>query len=331
MDNKKQNKSLSCVLIACVAAPIIMIGAVAQAQQTTPTGIPKIPPFKEKPVVALVPKVQPKPLPKPAPVIVTPIAISSYTDPETGLKLASLTKSIEVVNSFTNKDGSIAFVVTARDKTGAAIEVNEGDVWVKTSEGQIATSTVETMKAAKAPIAVTVVMDMSGSMSNHKNKVISTTNNLFKKLPVHTRCNAISFGSSFEHFDGSGMPCNVLSVRGDLLADGNTPAYEALMQALTKLSGLEGYQKLVLFITDGDPSDQPNEKVLRKLKADTKVIFFWVGGNIQDAEQRFRFIADDFIAESSDPFNALSRYIDAFSAQIINQSVVTVSASRADQ
>lgn len=277
----------------------------AMAQDNNSAGIPNFEVFTGENIQALV---------KTAP------ALSSVYDEDTNYVFKSDSQYIEIVNRI-DSSGTPSFVITGQDASGHAVPIKEGDIRVEAKDGSFVPITFETMEQAKAPVLVSVLMDMSGSMAGQEKRVATITNGLFKRLASHMYCQAITFGSSRTVYGGPEAACSRVKVP-KLTAGGNTPVFGTLEDTLTQTRRLKGVQQIVLVITDGEPTDNPSA-TLKTLGESTHIVFFWVGSSDGSrAQAQFEFIADSFIAQNGDPYEALARHVADLDQALRKQVVI---------
>ena len=247
-------------------------------------------------------------------------------DPKNGVSVKVADGNVGLLGPWLTALGKLQYMVSLKDgQTGDALEITPDDISVFLNQ-QPAKYKFKSVKQAKLPSSVIVVMDRSGSMAGAIGKVQEAASYLFDQMPTHMSCQAITFADTHDWYGNPDIPCTASNVGlPTITAGGGTNLYEALQAAYEELNTRNDHvQKAVIVLTDGQPSITPAKEIAEKLKGDTQTLLFWLGDKFDQAETLFAPLADHYVDDSNGALNYLHNYFDVYSDAINKQAVITI-------
>ena len=214
------------------------------------------------------------------------------------------------------------------ENSGEPLEIRLDELEVKDQSNNPVEFQLETLPEAKIPASIIMLIDASGSMSKVMGRVLSSADKLYDKLPEHFHCEAIVFADSTERYGDPTEACDAKNIGlSNVTADGRTYIFTALKSAFRTMNERTDHdQKIVLVLTDGDPSDFDPAlfEELKTMKNDTQVLFFWLGNKYANAEHLYAPLADHYVEDPLGAWRYLNEYFGVFTRKINSQAVVTI-------
>ena len=176
-------------------------------------------------------------------------------------------------------------------------------------------------------IAITLLLDKSGSMYDHMDAVKTTARHFLNILPKKGLCAVGSFDTtvSYAHKDYQSCGDGGFGFEG-LTSGGGTDIYNALGSAYDALGrrNFNGFQKAVIVITDGYTKADPQRKAYLYLdKKDVLTYVYFIGG---DKKDELLGITDHFFANNADIKQSLTQYFGAIGQGFNAQKILRVKA-----
>ena len=257
---------------------------------------------------------------------------STATDPATGVTVTATFGEVSIRSVHDDTTGHVSYVLGLRDKeTGAALLIHEKEITVQDSSSTELPFDLQPFDEAKLPASVIVLVDQSGSMSTVMDEVVQTANWLFDTLPDHISCQAVLFAGEQDWYGDRDEPCtaNDVALPDNVEAGGGTNLFGALRATYAELGNRNDQtQKVVIVLTDGNPTDEEIAGEVTPLKLDTYTIFIWLGMTASDAEEVFRPISDVYVSDPNGAWQHIESYLKIFSDAVEKQSVVTIESPK---
>ena len=197
------------------------------------------------------------------------------------------------------------------------------------------------LTAASGPRDVVIIIDKSGSMDdeNRMELVKCATNALLDTLTFADYVEVVSFSSSATSHNGGlvqATASNIAGIKGavsNLEAGGGTSFNSALSKAYSALSSStksSNCQKVILFLTDGEPSDSGHIDHIRSIRpasgsSQVSLFTFAMGSGASTGILK-QMACDNFgafaaIADGSNPLEKMSVYYKYLAAGIDDRTV----------
>ncbi|MGH1470838.1 MAG: VWA domain-containing protein [Cellvibrionaceae bacterium] len=229
------------------------------------------------------------------------------------IKVAGDPKALEIIASF-------------KDEGGNFINPPSDSVALYTLGGEKLCFDYKTIN--KDPkIAMTLLLDRSGSMSGNIEEVKSTAQNFLKLLPKNAACAVASFNSDFFYAHKNYQACGGGGFGFEnITSSGGTDIYNALSGAYENMAqkGFDGFQKAVIIVTDGYTlSDAKKKQALLTKKNETLTFVYFIGG---DKKDDLIGLTDHFFAKNSDVKQSLTQYFGAIGQAYTSQKILRVKA-----
>lgn len=168
-------------------------------------------------------------------------------------------------------------------------------------------------------LPVTVLLDISGSMSGHMKDVLSAAQSFFASLPLYARCRIVLFNDRVQHFWPAPGQASVCASAGFALwkplpePSGGTALLAAIEDGLRTPPDISGPRMtgITLVVTDGvdtgaaDPAEEVRRLAALKASQGGKLFVFWAG--VSDPALLAN-VADLQIQGGSDVKNELERF-----------------------
>lgn len=249
-------------------------------------------------------------------------------EPKSGYTLAAPGLDLTFNNSFTTADGHQVFVVVGRDRAnGQPVDMSGRAIAVMGPDGIMRAYDTQSFTAARTPMVVNLLIDVSGSMGGHMAQVIAAAKDLLGHIPGHVQCNVVTFGEHIRKLDGHMAPCDPAHFDfSRVIARGGTPLFTALRENLAEMNApkFTDHQRVTLILTDGRPGDEEVMTSIPALKKDTVTVFFWLGNKGSDAEDLLRPYADTFVTDAKSAVDNLDQYFTALAENAKRQTVIIV-------
>ena len=189
------------------------------------------------------------------------------------------------------------------------------------------------------PLPVSLLLDVSGSMSGHLDAVIVATRNFLSILPPFARCRVMVFNETVTELTdpAQAVPCaQAAAVLAKVpVPAGGTALFEALRVSFernrsTRMSWQSGMPNITLVITDGIDSGITDEYGARvaaqtasnqKFEGDNKLFVFWAGNA---APSVLAPVADLQITAGADVKGELDRFFRAFGVSLSGLQVLRI-------
>lgn len=239
--------------------------------------------------------------------------------------------SAEIIKAQQTANG-LQIIASFKDANGNFVEPPESMLAVFDFGGKKKCFSYEEIEDAGTPMAFTLLLDRSGSMSSVINDVKRVAQEFLSIIPDSAECRVWSFsGSVIDHAIRTGRPANCTPSDFDLNTvqiDGMTDIYTPIQSTYQLMNGAtyEHHQKAVIIITDGVVSDTQAQAALRtaellKMKGNTLTFVFWIGSS---DEQYLSALADDYVSGGGDVAAKLAGYFNAIGQAYSKQKVLTI-------
>ncbi len=239
--------------------------------------------------------------------------------------------SAEIVKAQQTTNG-LQLIASFKDANGNFVEPPESMLAVYDLGGRKKCFAYEEIQDAAPPMAFTLLLDRSASMTGVIEDVKRVAAQFLDIIPDTAECRVWSFsGTVIDHaFALQGRaacaPSN-FDLNGVKL-DGMTDLYTPLRDTyrLMNDAAYAHHQKAVIIVTDGAISDAPEVAAMRKaellnLKGDTLTFIFWIGAT---DERHLAELADDYVSGSGDVAGKLAGYFSAIGQAYRKQKVLTI-------
>ncbi|GJL65995.1 MAG: hypothetical protein NPIRA05_09660 [Nitrospirales bacterium] len=226
-------------------------------------------------------------------------------------------QGLQVISSFRNAGGQ--FVSPLPDR-----------IALYNTSGDRLCHTYEDVQSVDPEIAITILLDRSGSMAQEIGLVKSAAHQFLTNLPSSAQCAVASFNTGWHYGHEGFLSCNTGNFGFEsITATGGTDIYAPLKSTYQRYSEpeLSSYQKAVIIVTDGYTlEDEERKAELMALRGDVLTLVYFVGGNKRD---ELEGITDHFIAEGGDISRSITQYFHTLSAAYNSQKVLTVQSCEA--
>lgn len=140
-------------------------------------------------------------------------------------------------------------------------------------------------------LPVTLLLDLSGSMTGHMQDVVNAAQSFMSSLPLYARCRIVLFNDRVQHFWPSPGQASVCAAAGFALwkplpePSGGTALLAAIEDGLRNPPGVSGPHMagITLVVTDGvdtgavDPVSEVRRLAVMKTTQGGKLFVFWAG------------------------------------------------------
>jgi len=245
-------------------------------------------------------------------------------DPNAGGFVGVDDGTIELAGS--HPDGSL--VIAHRNTEGRYAPIPaERLIWAR-PDGSPVCHTLQSVRDMAPQIAVTLLLDRSGSMQNVADDVLETTRHFLSLLPDQATCTVASFAEDMTAYTPQdGEPCGAVTLPDTLPTGGATDIYQPLSDAYLSYANpdLDGWQKMVVVITDGVitagawQADVLHSQV-RADNGETRTLVYWLG---QHDAKHLQGLADYFIQDRGEVRASLTRVLDTLGDAYGTQQVLT--------
>ena len=261
------------------------------------------------------------------------VAITSGfdVDPVHKLVLAFSGGTSELIQVAEMPDG-LQIIGSFKDAHGNFVSPPAGALAIYNMRGEKLCFDYKNVRQAAPKMAITLLLDRSGSMAGHMESVKTAAQDFLNILPPSAQCAVGSFDTNvtyghpyYQSCSGGGFGFKTIK------AGGGTDIFAPLKDAYTALSvpNFSGYQKAVIIITDGYTiNDQALKQELLGLKNNILTFVYFIGGNRKDELEE---ITDHFIAQGGNVAQSLSQYFGAIGQAYNSQKVLNVRQCKGGQ
>lgn len=223
--------------------------------------------------------------------------------------------------------GHIQVTASFKDSAGNFVSPPPDSLAVYSTTGEKLCFDYTTIQQAPPQIAVTILLDHSGSMASSITDVKKAAHDFLNVMPQSAQCAVGTFTAEVKYGHDKYQSCSASGFGFDgVEAGGGTDIYKALESSYTSLntSYFNGYQKAVIVVTDGYTlSDQAFKQKLASMKKDVLTMVYFIGGAKKDDLEG---ITDHFVAQGSNVAKSLKSYFGAISTGYNTQKVLSVKA-----
>lgn len=245
------------------------------------------------------------------------------------------------IASIRQTDQGLIVAALFRDEQGRIVKPAQGSLAAYTINGErlcfapdeeqvelsVPGSVSEPGSAAQNPMAFSVLLDRSGSMSGVRSKVDRAARSFIDALPNDAQCTVGGFAStfSFNASDGYGTAsCRAdnFSLSGGRDLGGSTDLFTPLAEVYERMNAPEisDHQRAVIIITDGGLNQSLElEAELLRAQGQTVTFVYFLGG---ESDEHLQALAHNYLDHEGDLAASLDRYFDVVSMAYSSQSLL---------
>lgn len=230
----------------------------------------------------------------------------------------------EIINSKTTTQG-VQVTGSFKDKNGAFVSPPIDQLAAYNLQGDKLCFDYDTAQIAAQPIYFALLLDRSGSMTDHIGDVKQTANDFLKLLPAHAMCAVANFGGDWSYSHTNYQSCGDTDFGiNDIEVSGGTDIYPLLHSTYTNYAqpGFNGHQKATIIVTDGYTlADEAVRQELIALKNDVLTLTYFIGGTQRD---ELEGITDSFITHDGNVSKSLGQYFRTLGTAYTSQKTLQV-------
>ena len=226
--------------------------------------------------------------------------------------------------------GALEIVASFKDAGGRIIDPPIASIGASRTGGERLCVAEEAPQ--KAELAVTLLLDQSGSMKDVIQDLKRVATRFIAALPDHGLCRVGAFAETskfYSPYGGIGECRRRNFSLSGIRASGTTNLYAPLMESYAWLNGqsFAQHQKAAIIVTDGRLNAGLDlEAKLKQMKGDVLTIVYWLG---DEDEAQLRGLADYFIRHTGDLKQTLAKHLDVLSTAYSHQKVLRIESCEA--